>query len=278
MGNCNGNDAAKGVSVEQDLEQKQALVAPPELKNVKGESPPQHWVPIPKLKGSGQCEFQGYDTWTAQEQQEWKDGHLQSKWGVGQVSIRLPIRNCVALTALVYGYLPFLIPIWWFVWVVSSWIMNGSPRFFPLYGLLIAIGFAIINETLTKQICRRALSTDITNRPPEAVCKHPGMPSGHVMNAYTLMTWCFLEAILDIHIYPEWLLAVVLVMGPVPWARVYNKDHTVPQVVVSGCIAVVMGVVAYALRSRYFNSHTQGHTAPWTWYHMGEGYDNMLYS
>lgn len=67
-------------------------------------------------------------------------------------------------------------------------------------------------------------------RPPEAVCKHPGMPSGHVMNAYTLMVWCFLEAALDRMVHPEWLAVIVLVLGPVPWARVYNKDSGVARV------------------------------------------------
>merc|ERR1712154_122763 len=133
-------------------------------------------------------------------------------------------------------------------------------------------GFALVNETVTKQICKRTLSPEITSRPPEAVCKHPGMPSGHVMNAYTLMTWAFLEAALDAHIYLEWLLIIVMVMGPVPWARVYNKDHTVPQVVVSACIATVMGVIAYCLRRHYFGDHI----SPWTWYHVSPGVDNMM--
>lgn len=239
-------------------------------KNVNGKSPPVQWQPIAKLQGSGQYEYQGFETWTPQEQEEWKQGLLESKWGVGQVSIRLPIRGGTQLLGLIYGYLPFLIPIWWALWMIASLIQNGRARFFPTYGLCIAIGFAIVNETITKQICKRTLDPSITARPPEAVCKHPGMPSGHVMNAYTLMTWVFLEDLFEQQVYPEWLVIVVLVMGPVPWARVYNKDHTVAQVMVSACVALVMGCIAFWIRWTYF----PGHKDPWDWFHSEYSFDN----
>lgn len=279
MGNCAGvEEGNKANKPAEDLEAKQLLnkaQSPSEetknLRNANGESPPEQWPG--KGTGAGQFEYQGYDTWTEEEKKQWKEGRLRCKWAFGQVSIRLPIHDCLSLTALVYGYLPFVIPIWWAIWVITSKITNGSPRFFPLYGLLISIGFALINETITKQICRRVLDKKITNRPPEAVCNHPGMPSGHVMNAFTLMTWCFLEAVADMHIYPEWLFAVILILGPVPWARVHNKDHTIAQVTVSGCIAVVMGITAFCLRKAYF----QDHEFPWVWWHVTKGIDNMAY-
>merc|ERR1712176_1608095 len=201
----------------------------------------------------------GYSTWTPEEKERWMEGELRCKWGAGQVSIRLPVPDAMSWTALVYGYLPFAIPIWWAVWVIISSITNGSPRFFPLYGLCIAIGFAIVNETITKQICKRTMSADVTSRPPEAVCKHPGMPSGHVMNAYTLMIWTLAEIIYDFSLHLDYFVVLLVVMGPVPWARVYNRDHTVPQVVVSGCIACFMGVLAFCLRKTYFGEHEE----PW---------------
>lgn len=232
------------------------------------EAPPGAPVQWPSFgKGAGQFEFQGYETWTPAEQQAFKDGKLTRKWAVGQVSIRLPLAGPVSFVAIVYGYLPFIIPLWWAEWVIWSWVHNGEPRFFPLCGLSIAAGFALVNETVTKQICKRTLPPEITSRPPEAVCKHPGMPSGHVMNAYTLMIWCFLEALLDKIVHPEWLIAIVLVMGPVPWARVYNKDHTVAQVMVSAVVAVFMGGLAYYIRKTYFPGHYQ----PWDSYNLGNG-------
>lgn len=240
--------------------ERQGMLADPESS---GFDQPVQWQPIAKLKGSGQCECQGFESWTEEEKQMWHEGKLRSKWGIGQVSIRLPIRDPLHFIGLLYGYLPFVIPIWWALWALITWIARGEPRFFPAFGICIAVGFALVNELVTKQICKRTLPKSITDRPEEAVCKHPGMPSGHVMNAYTLMVWCFLEAAFSEIVYPEWLVVIVLVMGPVPWARVYNKDHTVAQVVTSACVATVMGTVAFLIRKTHYPDHDQ----PWDWYH-----------
>lgn len=221
-------------------------------------------------KGAGQLEYQGFEDWTADEQEMWKAGLLRCKWGIGQVSIRVPVRDVSSFLALVYGYLPFVIPLWWAIWAIVTYLLKGGPRFFPTFGLCVAIGFAILNEALTKPVCHRVLSPSITSRPPEAVCKHPGMPSGHVMNAYTLMVWCFLEVVLDHHVHVEWLFIILVVMAPVPWARVYNRDHTVPQVAVSAAMGTVMGVVAYLIRKMYFPNHGQ----PWDWHSIDEGVTN----
>jgi membrane-associated phospholipid phosphatase len=231
---------------------------------------PKQWPGPNKCTGAGQYEYQGFEEWTPEEQKQWEAGTLTAKWGVGQVSIRLPIRSPQQLIAIIYGYLPFIIPIWWFMWVVGTWSKCGSPRFFPAFGLCIAAGFALVNETVTKKLCRKFLSEEITNRPPEAVCKHPGMPSGHVMNAYTLMTWTLAEVLMDYEIHLDQFIILLLVMGPVPWARVYNKDHTVPQVVASMLAAVCMGLIATAIRFGNFPDQ-RGHM-PWDWagYHVDQ--------
>merc|ERR1712151_525294 len=104
------------------------------------------------------------------------DGKLKKKVAVGQVSIRLPIASSFALLAIVYGYLPFIIPLLWLFWLVVSWAEYGKPHFFPAAGLSIAGSFAVVNEAVTKKICKKLLPATITSRPPEAVCKHPGMP------------------------------------------------------------------------------------------------------
>lgn len=230
---------------------------------------PVHWQGI-LHKGAGQYEEQGFEDWTPEEQKMFENGTLRRKIGIGQVSIRLPIQSASQFIALTYGYLPFIIPIWWLIWALVSYIHNGKPRFFPVFGVSIAIGFALVNELIIKQICKRTLPASITDRPPEAVCKHPGMPSGHVMNAYTLMVWCLLEAALDHHVHPEWLLIVCLVMGPVPWARVANKDHTVAQVTVSAITATVMGSIAFVIRNHWYPHMGQ----PWDWYSLNDGLEN----
>lgn len=231
---------------------------------------PQQWQPLAKLKGSGQWEYQGFEYWAREEKEQWRRGKLRSKWGIGQVSMRLPIQDGIQLTALAYGFLPFLIPAVWAFWAIESRISDGHARFFPCFGLGISLVFALVNETITKQVCRLALGSELTHRPPEAVCRHSGMPSGHVLNAYTLMVWLLLEAVCDTQIYLEWLLIIFVAMGPVPWARVYNRDHTVPQVVVSAIIAVPMGAMAFATRKIYFHFHEE----PWSYLHASVGINN----
>jgi len=228
---------------------------------------PQQWNGCLK-PGAGQLEYQGFETWTEAEQTRFKEGTLRAKWAVGQVSIRLPIDGFLTGLALIYGYLPFIIPIWWIIWVIVTAIEYGKPRFFPTFGLCIAASFALVNETITKKICRKLCSERISSRPPEAVCKHPGMPSGHVMNAYTLMVWTLLEVGLDQTVHKEWLLIILIIMGPVPWARVYNKDHTVAQVLASAIASVFMGSLAYYIRKTWF-PHFGKEWQPWDWMHMG---------
>lgn len=218
---------------------------------------PEAWYYIGK--GSGLYEYQGFDDWTAEEQDMFDCGRLRCKYGFGQVTVRLPIQTWKQGAAVAYGFLPFLIPVWWLLWIIMSWISEGKPRRFPLFGISMAVGFAIGNELVTKQICKRFLSPEVCSRPAESVCKHPGMPSGHVMNAYTLMVWVLLEAIFDSLPHFEWLLIVVAINGLVPWARVYNKDHTVPQVLVSAVWATILGCIAFIIRKSFF-----GHLVkPW---------------
>jgi membrane-associated phospholipid phosphatase len=220
---------------------------------------PAQWSLCPR--GSGLLEFQGYETWTPAERVAWKEGRLKDKWGVLQVSIRLPISSWKEIIAILYGYLPFLIPGWWVVWAFTSYSQNGHPRFFPTYGICIATVFALVNETVVKQVCKRVFSRQVFSRPAEAVCKHPGMPSGHVMNAYTLMVWCLWEVSQGELVHLDWLVLIGLAFGPVPWARVYNKDHTRQQVLVSAVVALIMGTFAYYIRATYY----PGHSRPWDW-------------
>lgn len=216
---------------------------------------PQQWAPHEKCIGAGQFEWQQLKDWTEAEKELWRSGDMTAKIGLGQVTIRLPIRDPFSAIAIMYGFLPYLVPISWIIWVLFGLATDGHARFFPLYGICISVGFAAINELIVKQICKLILPARIAMRPPESVCKHPGMPSGHVMNGYTLMTWCLLEAGMGNHIHYIWLLIILAIMAPVPLARVYNNDHTWPQVTASVVIATGMGMLAFAIRTAYFAGH-----------------------
>jgi len=222
---------------------------------------PEQWNLVDRFEGMGLCEYQGYAAWTKQEKEEWCRGELQGKWGILQVTVRSPIPDFVSFMAILYGFLPFLVPIWFLISIVVDKCKTGSFHVFPYFGLCICLGFAVINELVTKAVCKRAMSRAATDRPPEAVCKKAGMPSGHVMNAYTLMAWTILEAFTDKIIYPEWLIIILFINLPVPWARVYNCDHTWQQVGASAFIASFMGFFAYSLRKAHYPNVTE----PWQW-------------
>mmetsp|Transcript_46478 Transcript_46478/g.99523 ORF Transcript_46478/g.99523 Transcript_46478/m.99523 type:complete len:282 (+) Transcript_46478:35-880(+) len=256
---ASSNEPTYGTLVSQD----------PEAAKLAATLEPVHWQGL-LLKGAGQWEYQGFEDWTPDEQALYKQGKLQHKWGVGQVSIRLPFADPITIVAVIYGYLPYVIPIWWGVWALYSYLWNGMVRFFPTFGVCIAVFFAIINECITKPLVHMVIPEALSQRPAEAVCRHPGMPSGHVLNSWTIMIWMLLEAIFDKYIYPEWLVAIILCMGPVPWSRVHNRDHTVLQVTVSCIISVFLGAAAYAVRHTFFPGH--GH--PWHWWAVSEGYKN----
>lgn len=230
---------------------------------------PEQWEPVARLRGSAICECQGFDAWTKEEQELWQQGKLRIKWGIGQVSVRMPVRGIVSQLAVTYGFLPFIVPGYLAVWTLWTYLCHGRPSGFAFFGSCAALFFTLVNELITKQLCKRLFGPKMWCRPPEAVCKHPGMPSGHVMCAYTLMFWLLLEIATERIIYPEWLVGMVLLMGPVPWARVQNKDHTIPQVLISSGVACVLGTLVYHLRLVW--EPTAGKDDPWVWLHASDG-------
>lgn len=213
---------------------------------------PRQWQPLDCLEGTGLLEYQGFEAWTKEEQSAWRQGELSSKWAVGQVTLRLPINDTWSLLAVMYGFVPFIVPLWWALSLIAEYAETGTYHLFPCFGLGVAVTFAVVNEAITKQVCKLVLGKQLTSRPAEAVCKKPGMPSGHVMNSYTLMTWTFLEVVTDTVINIDWLIIIILLNALVPWARVYNKDHTYMQVMVSASIAFFMGVFAFSIRKSHF--------------------------
>lgn len=238
--------------------------------DVEAETPkdaPKQWQLFDALEGRGVFEFQGFSAWTAQERAQWASGDLRCKWGIGQVTIRLPVSSATDGVAIAYGFLPFIIPLWWAVDVIWSFSLTGSCHVFPLFGLCLSATLALVNEALIKQACKSLLDKFSIQRPAESVCKQAGMPSGHALNAFTLMFWTLLEVLTDRIFYPEWVLVILFVLGPVPWARVYNGDHTWLQVRASVCVAFFTGIFAFCIRRAYFPNITE----PWDYTNLNGG-------
>mmetsp|Transcript_29958 Transcript_29958/g.79899 ORF Transcript_29958/g.79899 Transcript_29958/m.79899 type:complete len:221 (-) Transcript_29958:242-904(-) len=73
-----------------------------------------------------------------------------------------------------------------------------------------------------------------------------GMPSGHALMSYGLLTWMLLELNSRTHIRKPfaWTVFLLLLILPIPWARVQLNDHSVMQVVV-GCVFGVVTALAF---------------------------------
>eukprot|EP00440_Ansanella_granifera_P053328 gb/GFBE01057808.1/.p1 GENE.gb/GFBE01057808.1/~~gb/GFBE01057808.1/.p1 ORF type:complete len:273 (+),score=52.24 gb/GFBE01057808.1/:1-819(+) len=186
------------------------------------------------------------------------NGKYDSKKAILQVTWRFPVDpNPLNIIALIYGYLPFLVPVLFFIDVVVE------RRFLPFYGLVVSAIVTVLNEVILKPIVKDPRPDGSANRQQNKETgkweMKPGMPSGHVLNASTTMVWCLLEVSLrgpgfDDHPFLTYrlLFIILLLMAPVPWARIYNQDHSVAQCVVAGMIGIGAGVAAYFIRAQYF--------------------------
>lgn len=193
---------------------------------------------------------------------------FEEKVAVWQVTIRKPLDyNPLNLIALSYGFLPFVVPALFILEVIYSLAINHRIHLFSTWGLLIIIFCFILNEFILKPILKQPRPAKTANKYPDGRIK-PGMPSGHVYNASALMVWLLCEVVHDgpgfdndhISVTVRYLLYVILLMGPVPWARVYNYDHTIAQCTVSFVLGLITGIAAHLIR--YALVH--GWCEPWS--------------
>jgi hypothetical protein len=189
-----------------------------------------------------------------EEDQKYPWGPYTDKKAYGQVTIRFPLNKAPRnLIALAYGFLPWLLPILFVVYGVATW------HFLPLYGVAMSIICALINEAILKPILGQPRPACTAHRDKEGKPKN-GMPSGHVLNATTIMVWACLEVALKGPGLAEgqgltisWLVIILLLMAPVPWARWHNWDHTLNQTLVSLVLGTVAGIAAFYLRITFFS-------------------------
>lgn len=193
-------------------------------------------------------------------------GPYTTKKAIGQVTIRLPFSwHPLNVIAILYGFLPWIIPISFGVhWLVTQ-------RFMSLYGTLLLLVVSLLNEAVFKPLLKQPRPALTANKDPPMSKKgkiKPGMPSGHVLNATTCMVWALLEVGFrgpgydeNTSLTTEWLILILLLMAPVPWARWYNSDHTFQQCWVSFILGIIVGIAAFYVRATYF----EGHWKPWDW-------------
>lgn len=198
------------------------------------------------------------------DQDEDNEAHgilYERKIAVGQVTVRLPLRwHVPTLIALLYGFLPWVIPLVFFIHFCFT------EHFVSFYANIITAFATVLNEGFLKPLMKEPRPSKTANRAKDGTPTY-GMPSGHVINAAALMVWAVLEVCVKgpglegrfQSLTVGWLITIVVLMGPVPWARVYNYDHTVRQCVVSLMLGLFVGTTAFAIRVYYFS----GHWKPW---------------
>lgn len=185
-------------------------------------------------------------------------GKFESKKAILQVTWRFPVEmDPLNILALIYGYLPFIVPTVFFVNLVVT------RRFMPLYGLLVSGVVTCLNELILKPIFKQPRPSGSANRKFDEKTQKwemkEGMPSGHVLNATTMLVWCVLEVALrgpgfdgQPVITWELILLIVFATAPVPWARIHNKDHSLAQCIAGGSLGICAGIAAYFIRVTFF--------------------------
>ena len=99
----------------------------------------------------------------------------------------------------------------------------------------------------------------IRQRRPEGSCNlNFGMPSGHSFAALSVLVF----ALFRFRFSPVLLGLAILMLAPVPWARVQLRDHSVAQAAVGGVLGATWGLVWVRFQSplikwlarRFYNS------------------------
>jgi len=170
-------------------------------------------------------------------------GWCDSKFQVGQVTIRLPLDlRPLPVLALFFSFVPWLVP------MVLFFHFAYSRNLYEIYALCLMLFATILSEVILKPVCNQP-------RPNTTACRYAdgrpklGMPSGHVLNAQTVIVFFVCEVMhgLPTPFPSAWqAVALLLVLMPIfPWARWYNGDHTVNQCLVSMLLGTILGLFGF---------------------------------
>lgn len=169
-------------------------------------------------------------------------GQFEQKFAIGQVTIRLPLDlRPLPMLALSLSFVPWILPL--FILADATFTLRRCS----VISTFMVLVCALLTEVILKPWLKQP-------RPAPSACRDSegrlldGMPSGHVMNSQTLATWYLLQAlwVLD-KPRAHWTAALLVsAMPAVPWARWYNGDHTLNQVLVTMVLASVLSLFAFA--------------------------------
>jgi membrane-associated phospholipid phosphatase len=180
----------------------------------------------------------------------------QQAISVLQVTVRRPFTP-KSVVAIIWSLFPYVVPVFSVLSLIRhavSGVSQGSSvssgySGFLLFFTLMAAFCVLLNERVLKRFIQEP-------RPAASAAKSYGMPSGHSTSCYAWMVWCIMELLAhpsSSAIFTLFLVVLCLVvLAPVPYARVYLQDHTEKQVLVGMGVGTIIGFIALPLRAVLF--------------------------
>ncbi|KAH8583519.1 5 transmembrane domain protein [Cryptosporidium sp. chipmunk genotype I] len=170
-------------------------------------------------------------------------GQYTHPFGLFSVSIH-PVLTRKNALAIFYSFIPYIIGLVLFVWLLIG------DSFVPAYALIMMLASSASSEFFLKNIFK-------SPRPPNSACASYGMPSSHCVTSYSILMWLLLENINALGFFSGFLfkLSIILITAPVPWARWYVEDHTIPQCIWGCIVGIFIGIFAFIMRIQFFYSN-----------------------
>lgn len=178
--------------------------------------------------------------------------NLSEGVSVLQVTIRRPF-SVLSVMAIFWSLVPYIISILASLGFLHSLVISIMNLQFPITGhcgfylffALLALSGVLLNEKYLKKKYKE-------HRPAASASHGYGMPSGHCTNSYAWLIWWLLEIL----VHPSRSsamnlvsgLTAVLLLAPVPAARVYLQDHTFRQAFVGCVVGTFLGIFAVFVR------------------------------
>ncbi|KAH7650238.1 5 transmembrane domain protein [Cryptosporidium bovis] len=166
--------------------------------------------------------------------------HCTHPFGLFSVSIH-PVFTRKNALAIFYSFIPYIIGL-----VLFAWLLIGDS-FVPAYALIMMLTSSASSEFFLKNIFK-------SPRPPNSACASYGMPSSHCVTSYSILIWLLLENINALGLVSGFFskLSIIIITAPVPWARWYVEDHTIPQCIWGCVVGILFGIIAFIMRIRFF--------------------------